>query len=645
MSDQVRQSRQGSVSGWEVGKVVDEIVDQLLCQVVIEGESRMPKPRQCHHCHRPLNHPEHVGIGSGVNQCTLEHFELCPGGRKTGSDWSGCPAITTDVDTEDEEDKMLSTLTPTNSFLDEQIGDTVKKVDPSVTAVTDLLDPEAVTRAISLAASKAENVHLDDFHGDDESSDDEEDRILEAELAKLRIQEKEEEARLKVEKKAKKMLARQRMEQEKADLLRKAKARQKSDTPSLVQVTRSSAENQLSAPAQPNATTAADHLHRKAADLAAKRQQQAADHRRDKQSSQTDQLTIAAIRSLPGMTPEVEQLLTSLQSMAPTLARAPTAPSASGQTFQPGGVASVQSVRQVAGGGEFDTGYVFNPVWGKYVQVVHSPVRDSAASLRPAKEKVAAVRPDPHALPDSGDETSADDDCPIEPQPGYQFVWRRDALGEKYFTQKLAKKRSSPEMVLTYVCDEDTGRWYKRSVPKADLDRSRPALVVSKANALTKQTYVDHRKSEPSPLPEVKRGMRTPTSSAPLPSGERMPGIVPIDPEKQGKDNKIPDRVQWAKNCPVNWTNKVTSANINVVLWAWSYIADFLQPVLVWRQTWRLEKLRQGCNIFAMSWRSLFKLVTRLTTAEILGMWGDCMIVRCSKKWTARCSLGSSLQA
>ena len=67
------------------------------------------------------------------------------------------------------------------------------------------------------------------------------------------------------------------------------------------------------------------------------------------------------------------------------------------------------------------------------------------------------------------DETSADEDCPIEPPPGYRLVWKRDNTGEKYFTQKRVKQ--STEMVQTYVCDDATGRWYKRNIPRADLEK------------------------------------------------------------------------------------------------------------------------------------------------------------------------------
>ena len=228
------------------------------------------------------------------------------------------------------------------------------------------------------------------------------------------------------------MIQRQRLEQQKADLLRQSKAQQK----------------QVSQSARPRstATAAADHLHDKAATLAARQQQQAADRRKDQQAGQTDKLTIGGIRGQPGMTPEVEQLLASLQSLVPTLARAATAPSATGSSFQPAGVLGTQQpvhgqARQVTGGDEYDTEFVYNPERGMYVKVVHSPARDTAQiNSRPANNGLLhGTRVTPKNIPDSEDETSADEDCPVEPPAGYRLVWRRDAHGEKYSLRGLSR--------------------------------------------------------------------------------------------------------------------------------------------------------------------------------------------------------------
>ena len=557
-------------------RIVGELVDQLLSFTVKKGECKMVKPRQCHHCHRTLDHPEHAGIGSGMNHCTLDHYGLCPGGRQTSVDWTGCPASLTDGESESEVlDQDKSVGTPSNngfSMSGNMVDDMKSKIDkPS-------LDPAALAHSLEVAASQADRVELD---VDEESSDDdEEEKILQEEVARLKIQveedeaklvaekKREDDARLKAEKKAQKLLNRQRLEKEKAELLRRAKGQKKLVTSP---VDRSLAQNFLPSPPRSSTHAGTDHLHREAGNLAARQQQQAANRRQARTGA--DQLTMGGIRSLPGMTADVEKLLVGLQAMAPSLAKEPTAPSATGPTFQPTGVLSSGPAQR---GEEYDTDYVFNPAWGKYVKVVHSPVRESVG-VPQQTVRAGGIRTNPHGDPESGAETSEDEDCPMEPQKGYRFVWKRDTYGDKYFIQELAKK-SSPEIVQTYVCDEATGRWYKRSVPKADLERSKSVPVVPEKNRQAKTTpaYKDHRQGELSPVPLVRRGVRTPTPSAPLLQGDRVAGIVPIDSEKQGRDTKIPDRVQWARNCPVNWTNKVTSANLNIVLWAWSYVAELL---------------------------------------------------------------------
>ena len=153
-------------------------------------------------------------------------------------------------------------------------------------------------------------------------------------------------------------------------------------------------------------------------------------------------------------------------------------------------------------GDEYDTDYVFHPGRGKFVPVVHSPARGKAAPNIQHKLSFEGVR---HEQEDEG-ETSADEDCPIEPPPGYKLVWKRDSLGEKYFLQKKAKQSKRPEMIQTYVCDEETGRWYKRQIPKSDLDRNQGASSTSNRNfqKSTTPSYSDHRRGSPSPVPWFK---------------------------------------------------------------------------------------------------------------------------------------------
>ena len=56
------------------------------------------KPRTCHKCHCPTNDPHHAGIQSGVENCSLDHWSGCPGGKQGGPDgngraWSACPVV------------------------------------------------------------------------------------------------------------------------------------------------------------------------------------------------------------------------------------------------------------------------------------------------------------------------------------------------------------------------------------------------------------------------------------------------------------------------------------------------------------------------------------------------------------------------
>ena len=481
-------------------------------------------------------------MGSGLKQCTLGHYELCPGGRKTGPQWTGCPS----VDTEESDTDGADLGKTFEHDLENKIVNEKLTEENSV-------NPYNVVKTMLDEAKEADQIVIDDDDGDgdSESTDDEENKILQSEIEKLRIQVESDALKLKADKKEKKRLNRERLEREKAELLRMSKTQQKLSS------TRVNG---------PPVIKGADHLHKQAADLAARQQQEAAVRRAAMQSG-TDNITIGKIRSLPGASSEVENLLARLQALVPSLARAPSAPSVSGPTFQPSGVLSGPSAQ----GDEYDTDFVFHPGRGKFVPVVHSPVRPKGSSHQHQGGGASGGLVD-----DECDETSADEDCPIEPPPGYCLVWKRDDSGEKYFTQKKVKQ--SLDMVQTYVCDDATGRWYKRNIPRADFDKIQPSsgkLAKPSVNSST-PGYKDHRCSSPSPVPFVRRGQRTPVASAPTPQADRVPGIVPIDPERQGKDNKVPDRVQWARNCPVNWTNKVTSANINVVLWAWSFVAEIL---------------------------------------------------------------------
>ena len=159
-------------------QVVESIVDQLFSSVVQKGESIMTRPRQCHHCHRPTNHSEHAGIGAGSNNCTLDHYDLCPGGRQSSVDWTGCPADD-EVYAEGLEGNIIN-----------GIEENLNHPKPERLS----LDPEALAKSLLEASQKAEQAVLDrkdnlEQESDDgRSTDDEEEEILLSEIEQLKIQ-------------------------------------------------------------------------------------------------------------------------------------------------------------------------------------------------------------------------------------------------------------------------------------------------------------------------------------------------------------------------------------------------------------------------------------------------------------------------
>ena len=341
-------------------------------------------------------------------------------------------------------------------------------------------------------------------------------------------------------------------------------------------------------------------LHEKALNLAAKQQQKSV---RNLQKGD-DGLTIAGIRALPGMTPAVEQFLTGLQATAPSLARTPNATSSTGVSFQPPGVFNALP-EQANSGEELETDFVYLASTGKLVQVIRdTPISGGSGQLQSPVSQLQNNRVISHKLRTDGTQddeyASEDEDCPVKPGVGKKFVWYRYKQRRKYFVEK-----STTEMIKTYEFDKATDRWYEKFVPNGtDVHQGcRP-----KHPSRMSTTYVDHRASQQSPIPQMHRGVRSPAVPAPPSIEERFPAFVRGEPEKQGRDSKVPELVQWARNCPVNWTTKVTLDTNNPVLWAWAYVAEILAT-----RTGQAPNLEQGelearlqhfCNVLEITLQS-----------------------------------------
>ena len=162
-------------------ETVDSVLGELIDRTVEFSARKMV--RQCHHCHRPCSHPDHAGVASGVNLCSLDHYELCPGGRQTGAGWTGCPPSESEEDSHDEnsaQDNASSSSTETvigEGNLKTQLiinnHDEEKKIETK-------LDPKVVENAIAEAASKAYDVNVLEL----EDTNDEEEMHLQEEIEK-----------------------------------------------------------------------------------------------------------------------------------------------------------------------------------------------------------------------------------------------------------------------------------------------------------------------------------------------------------------------------------------------------------------------------------------------------------------------------
>jgi hypothetical protein len=156
-------------------------------------------------------------------------------------------------------------------------------------------------------------------------------------------------------------------------------------------------------------------------------------------------------------------------------------------------------------------------------------------------------------------ETSADDDCPVSPAPGHRLVWHRDAKGQKYCIEKADIAR--PEIVTTWVKRAD-GRIYKEEVTREN-NRAKKTTVPKDQTPV----YVDHRKSG------LVAGHRI--TSDRQQRDDRQPTFLASD-ERGGKETAVPSLVKRARLCPVSWTAKLITDQMNPIVWSWAYIADLL---------------------------------------------------------------------
>ena len=386
--------------------------------------------RICHHCHTPQSEPVHVGVPTGVGQCTLPHWEHCtlnqaPGYDKHKKLWTGC--IEVEEDTVDESNIVADLSLDDGSERDITVKKQLPKNLSEAAAILDAatVHSRGARKAAVLLDSLASKKCL--VTSDKESEDDtdaEEDRLAREELEALRnrveLQQKQIDddnaLAVKLAKKEKRKASRQRIEQQKAELLQREK-------------------NLKASVAASRRPTRAESIVPASADRLS---------------------MLRNTRNLPGLPRQVDA-------------------HRSGVHFQPSGVYS----SGLSGGAQLmadsglkvDREFVYVPELGKVVPIVSSQgASPTRASMRNKPETIE------QHLSDS--EVSAEDDCPVSPAPGYRLAWKRDTYGEKY-CEEVQVREKSPEIVATWVKRSD-GRIYKQEVRK---DSSRRAAV----NATTRR--------------------------------------------------------------------------------------------------------------------------------------------------------------
>ena len=502
--------------------------------------------RLCHHCHAPQSNPVHAGILTGAGNCTLQHWEECQLQKEEGYDkhkkwWTGCPNLVEDHDkTKDKLDENDSLLTDLDD--DEIKLKTDSNKDEAYQPSSDESEDETEEEEDRLAAEEVENLRL--------RVEEQARQIKEDESLALRVAQKEQQ-------RAEKLQRRADLEKRRAELM----SRESQNLQQLASAATSSGLSK-SVPRSTGFTSvdsskfaAAEKLKSRAAAHAAKQQKAAADLAKLRNDNQ---LNIGGIRKLQGMNQVVENHLVGFQSAIPSLARDPTAHMQSGAQFQPSGVLDT-----AAGGLTVAPGYVYVAELGQLVPTVSSLGSGPGAALSVQTPARVTTRQASPTVQHSDTEVSADEDCPVSPAPGYRLVWRVDSQGRKYCEEKAVREQS-PEIVTTWVKRSD-GRIYKEQVT----DRSRDKVNTgTKSKSSSAPMYVDHR--QPSTSRTQSRVARGPVNRE-----ERQPTFISTE-ERAGKDTSLPGLVKRARMCQVSWTDKITTDQLNPVIWSWAYIADLL---------------------------------------------------------------------
>ena len=523
--------------------------------------------RLCHHCHAPQSNPAHAGIPTGSGNCTLQHWDECQLQKEEGYDkrekwWTGCPGLS-------ELERTKGEIDP-----DYDPDDSTEVIDDEIQLKQQVPPNDTIKEGMNLSTNSKLSV---DDSGED--TEDEEDRLAAEELDQLqqRIEEREKQVKadellaLKVAQKEKKrsdrLYQRGELERKRAELLKREKLVTEKRASMSIGLSKSAPRSTVAAP---KSSLDAQNLKYKAAAHAARQQKAAADQA-NLQSANS--MTIAGIREMPGMTQMVDGRMTRFQSTIPALATDPTATPHSTMQFQPPGVLNTGTSLTVA------PGYVYVAELGQLVPTVSSfgsSTRAAVSGLTQAGVR-SDVDQDANVSPEQSDsEVSADEDCPVSPSPGNRLVWKIDSQGRKYCKERLIRDKS-PEVVTTWVKRAD-GRIYKELTTRSKLTCSEKpySTIGQSASSKVKAPFTTPRRAS-SPIYRDHRQSSTScrTNTRPVSREERQPTFISTE-ERSGKESNVSSLIKRSRACPVSWTVKITSEQLNPIIWSWGYIAELL---------------------------------------------------------------------
>ena len=506
------------------------------------------KMRRCHGCHG-LNDESHEAIPMGAEKCPLPHSSLCEGGivggkDSKGRDWRGCqmgylgPSGVSEPDDDDSDDHGSDdeeqSQVSKSRFKFPPITSSQPNTNTSSTSTAAMSSLNTVMTTASSSFSSGSIPAATQSSLTDELAALEKlklERSMLEEQARLMLQQKESAERLEIQR------------QLKAERDRIEHLRQQSGAASIESETQDVLRNNQSQ----EILNSGFH-------------------------SVYEGPNIKQIRKVKGLKVRVEDTVDLVRSDIPSLSRRPSAKNNQKPTVLPGlneqqGRKKKASSRVNKIEDEFEQFKAWKKSRSNRKQPSDSESDDSPPRAQ-SKRHVQATDLDP--LTDSDD---SDEDVEEE----MVLVHRRDKNGYKYRVWEPVKHNTQQ-----YVWEKDssTGREYKRTVTNSSDRHSRPIPAKSSAkpsgSVSAMPGLVDHRVVSVTPASGHNQGRRSPPVRK-TQAQDRFPGIYPLN-EKQGNidDKKSPTIIDWARNCPVTYAEKLKYEEINLPVYVWACVSEIL---------------------------------------------------------------------